>query len=72
MAFGDKSATTFKESIENANDELTEGDTCPEDHCERSVHEVTHERSPKLGTKPHKDAPETEVVCIHDGIVASR
>jgi hypothetical protein len=72
MAFGD-SATTFEESVAaTTDDELTAGDECPEDHCEREVHELQHPRSAKLGTDPHKDAPETEVVCVHDGIVATR
>lgn len=53
-------------------DQLSTGDECPEGHCERELHEKRHPRNPQLETEPHPDAPEIEVVCVEDGIVATR
>lgn len=69
-------ADSFEESVREAksenNAELEAGDQCPKDHCERELHELRHPRGPKAHTERHPDAPETEVVCVHDGIVAER
>lgn len=73
-------ADTFEETIQesrafmNENDTesvLEAGDDCPED-CTKDVHKLTHERNSQLDTEPHPEAPETEVVCVHHGIVVSR
>lgn len=66
-------ANSFEEMVENidANKLLESGDDCPED-CERTVRELNHPRDSQLGCDRHPDAPETEIVCVHHGIVASR
>jgi len=48
-----------------------EGDTCPEEECDQSVHTTEHKRRPKLGVDRHKDAPYAEAICPHHGIVAN-
>lgn len=72
-----KMVRSFEESVRQAQTEtvetLAEGDTCPEDHCDRELHELHHPRESQIpGIPRHPDAPETEVVCVHDGIVATR
>lgn len=57
------------EAEETAEERLQAGDECPEEHCSEAVHELHHPRDSRFGTDPHPDAPEREVVCIHDGIV---
>lgn len=54
------------------NETLEAGDECPKDGCEVSLHELTHERNPQIGTQRHPDAPEKELVCRHHGIVDQR
>jgi hypothetical protein len=57
---------------DDSNDYLEAGDDCPEPHCGRELRELRHPRDSQLDTEPHPDAPEVEVVCVHDGIVATR
>lgn len=65
---------TFEELAEEAPDDeqLAAGDECPEPHCERELRELRHPRDATIDADNHPDAPEVEVVCIHDGIVDSR
>jgi hypothetical protein len=70
-------AKEYEAEIDDSNDEtaesrLSEGDECPEDYCERTLHSLSHSRDSQLGTDPHPDAPETEIVCLADGVVESR
>lgn len=51
--------------------ELQVNDDCPKD-CDLTVHELNHERNPQIGTERHDEAPETEMVCRHHGIVEAR
>jgi len=60
------------QEAEEAEPEWQEGDTCGKDGCSHEVHRVDHPRSPQLGTERHPEAPETEFVCTHHGVVASR
>lgn len=64
---------TFDELLEEANAENneekgpSEGDTCPENHCQETLHGLEHPRASEFDTEAA--APEEEVVCIHDGII---
>lgn len=72
MGYGN-SANTFAESLENSGIEKIEaGQECPEDGCKRELFELNHPRNSRFeGVQRHPDAPETEVVCIHHGVVES-
>lgn len=71
-------ADTFEESIREArkvseqteddeNERLEAGQTCP--NCEEfELFEIRHERDSRFDTKPHADAPVSEMVCVHCGI----
>jgi len=59
-------------SEDMVSDQWQEGDTCGENGCEKCVKKVDFPRNSQLNTLPHEDAPTTEFVCIHHGIVAAR
>jgi hypothetical protein len=57
---------------EQVSDQWCEGDVCGENGCEESVHEVSHPRDAQIDAPAHPEAPETEFVCVHHGVVAKR
>lgn len=74
MSYGNDAETaeeSISQALEQSDDKtpVEAGDQCPEDHCSEELHELNHPRDSQLGTDAHPDAPETEIVCIHHGII---
>jgi hypothetical protein len=75
MGFDDLKAELKNEETlteDNTTDQWCEGDVCGEGGCEETVAELSHERDAQIDAPRHPEAPETEFVCIHHGVVASR
>lgn len=69
-------ADTFEEmateyQMTENNSGLEAGDECPDEECDKEMHELTHERDSQMDVMRHEDAPEHEIVCREHGVQAS-